>query len=189
MRRKAVTGLALALAGAGAWLLCEGIWIHAKAALAQHLIGRAWATAKSGAAPTRPWPWADTLPVARLEAPRHEIDQVVLSGLSGRNLAFGPTLMDGTAAPGAPGVTVIAGHRDTHFRFLETVEPGDPLALTGGDGKRHFYRVISAEVADGTKARLRVGDDRPHLVLVTCFPFESVEPGGPLRYVVTAVAE
>lgn len=189
MSRRAVTGLVLALLGAGLWLLVEGIWIQAKAALAQHLIGRAWAATRAGGGGARPWPWADTLPVARLEAPRHGIDQVVLAGASGRNLAFGPTRIDGTAAPGEPGVTVIAGHRDTHFRFLETLESGDPVALTGEDGRRHLYRVVSAEIADAGKARLRLGGNRPQLVLVTCYPFDAVQPGGPLRYVVTAVAE
>jgi sortase (surface protein transpeptidase) len=26
----------------------------------------------------------------------------------------------------------------------------------------------------------------PRLTLVTCYPFDAIEPGGPLRYVVTA---
>ena len=31
--------------------------------------------------------------------------------------------------------------------------------------------------------------DAPMLTLVTCYPFDAVVPGGPLRYVVTALAE
>lgn len=189
MRHRAVAGLVVLLTGAGLWLLVEGVWIHAKARLAQHLIGRAWSAVRPGDRAARPWPWADTRPVARLEAPRHGIAQIVLSGASGRNLAFGPAWLDGTAPPGLPGVTVIAGHRDTHFRFLETIAAGDPLVLTGEDGRPHRYRVVAAEVADGRTARLSLAADRPHLVLVTCYPFDAAATGGPLRYVVTAAAE
>jgi hypothetical protein len=29
-------------------------------------------------------------------------------------------------------------------------------------------------------------DDAPRLTLVTCYPFDAIQPGGPLRFVVTA---
>ncbi len=41
-------------------------------------------------APVKPWPWADTHPVARLIAPAQDADVLVLAGASGRTLAFGP---------------------------------------------------------------------------------------------------
>lgn len=31
------------------------------------------------------------------------------------------------------------------------------------------------------------GDDR--LTLITCYPFDAIVPGGPLRYVVTAISK
>ena len=41
---------------------------------------------------------------------------------------------------------------------------------------------------DARHARLAPDDGRPLLSLVTCYPFDAVAPGGPLRYVVTAAA-
>ena len=184
--RRTVAVLGLLLAGAGLWLLASAGWIHAKAALAQVLLERAWAETRDGAPAARPWPWADTHPVGRLQVPDLQVDQIVLAGASGRTLAFGPALLDGTAAPGGPGHTVLSGHRDTHFRFLKDLLPGSELRLQGPDGKWQSYRVARSEVIDVRNARLGPDDGRPALSLVTCWPFDSSIPGGPLRYVVFA---
>lgn len=85
--------LTLLLAGLlclGCWQLSEGAWIYAKAGLAQLLLQRAWSRALQGEADPKPWPWADTSPVARLRAPGSGVDMIVLSGAYGRTLAFGP---------------------------------------------------------------------------------------------------
>lgn len=188
MTRAIAGSLAVVFVGAGIYLAGESIWIHAKAAVAQYLIGAAWTERLAGAAAPRPWPWADMSPLGVLEVPARGVRQIVLSGASGRNLAFGPVHISGSSQPGAPGTTVLGGHRDTHFAFLEDLAANDRLTLTDATGTRSAYRVIALEVADArtTEVRLGTGND---LVLVTCYPFDAVEPGGPLRYVVTAVAE
>lgn len=175
---------------AGAWLLGSAGAIHGKALLAQWLIARAWAqTPEAGpvAAPARPWPWADTWPVARLAVPSLGKTQYVLHGTSGQALAFGPGLDPAGAAPGEPGVVLLAGHRDTHFAWLASVAPGDRLELTGRAGKKVVYEIVQQRVLDSRAGPLRatLADG---LVLVTCYPFEAVASGGPLRYVVEAVA-
>ena len=184
--RGAVAALGLVLVATGLWQLGSAGWIHAKAALAQVLLARAWAETLDGASMARPWPWADTHPVGRLRVPGLEVDQIVLAGANGRTLAFGPALLDGTAAPAGRGHTVLSGHRDTHFRFLKDLRPGAELRLQGTDGGWQSYRVAGAEVIDVRDARLAPGDGRPALTLVTCWPFDTPAPGGPLRYLVFA---
>lgn len=183
---------ALAAAGLlllfGGWQIGGGLWIYAKATLAQVLIKQAWANRLAGDGSDKPWPWADTAPVARLVVPARDIDQIVLAGASGRTLAFGPGHMDGTAAPGEAGLSVITGHRDTHFRFLETLAPGDELLLTDTAGVRHRYRVSDGRVIDSTTTGLSLDGTAARVALVTCYPFDAVRPGGPLRYVVFANA-
>ncbi len=59
----------------GSWQLAGGLWIDAKALLAQRLISVAWErTLIAGEAGVKPWPWADTWPVARLQVPRLQQD-------------------------------------------------------------------------------------------------------------------
>ncbi len=177
----------VALAGIGVWQLAGASTIHAKAALAQLLMERAWHQTLTGEEQVRPWSWADTWPVARLTAPEHGIDQIVLAGASGSSLAFGPGHMDGTASPGAAGNTVVGGHRDTHFRFLEDVAVGDELILQSTDGEHHRYVVEGTRVVDHRQARLIADPDGRRLTLVTCYPFDALVPGGPERYLVDAV--
>ena len=189
MKRRALHALAALLLALAAWQIGEGAWIYGKAALAQILIKRAWAAGQASGEPTHPWPWADTAPVARLSVPALEVDKIVLAGSSGRTLAFGPGFMDGTARPGEPGLGVIAGHRDTHFAFLRNLRPGQTIVLTDAAGTAHRYRVTETHIVDSRNVALRPEGGRPRLALVTCYPFDEVSPGGPLRYVVFAEAE
>ena len=181
--RRLTVGALIALAVA---LLAAGFWLPAKAELAQHLLNRAWQRTTDGDTLAKPWPWADTHPVARLTLPDSDEPLTVLAGASGRNLAFAPALLDGSAPPGAHGVTVIAGHRDTHFRRLATLALGDQLSLERPDGSVLTYEVANLDVVDSERASLRLDADESIVVLVTCYPFEAVTPGGSLRYVVTA---
>jgi len=188
-RRRQQLALAAAalLAGLGLWQLGGAALIHGKAWLAQVLLESAWqASLADGGRAVRPWPWADTYPVARLRVPALGVDQIVLAGASGRSLAFAPGHLDGTARPGAEGHSIVSGHRDTHFRFLERLAPGAMIELQRPDGLWRQYRVTESRVIDARRARLSAGDGRAALTLVTCYPFDALVPGGPLRYLVFA---
>ena len=171
------------IAVAGLWYSGQGLWIHAKAILAQQLLEQAWTRTQESGKPQAPWPWADTWPVARLRVPAHDIDLIVLAGDSGRSLAFGPGHTTGSALPGQTGSALISGHRDTHFRFLRDLAIGDVL-LVDTRGGPHRYRIDARQVID--QGHIRLDDRGEQLVLVTCYPFDALVPGGPLRYVVTA---
>ena len=187
-RRIAAGVVAVGFAVVGLWQLGDGAWIHAKAALAQVLLEDAWERTQKGEDKVRPWPWADTWPVARLRVPRLDVSVIVLEGASGRTLAFGPGHHQGTPLPGRPGNSLISAHRDTHFRFLKDLEPGDEIRVEGTAGTSRRYRVTGTAIVDRREARFPADDDRPRLTLVTCYPFDAVVPGGPLRYLVFAEA-
>lgn len=161
--------------------LGSGGWIHMKAELAQALIARAWASP----VPAKPWPWADTYPLARLQIPTLEVDQYVLAGQQGNALAFGPGHVSTSAQPGQGGTTIIAGHRDTHFSFIGELQVGDQLSLTDKGQRVYRYRVVDHFIADINQQTL---EQESGLLLVTCYPFDAINPGGPLRYVVVAQA-
>jgi sortase A len=191
-RRSVWRKLALALAALlflmGAWLLAKGASVHAKAILAQSLMERAWERTLAGEREVKPWPWADTWPVARLAVPGLKIDLYVLAGANGRAIAFGPGHMFGTALPGAEGNSVIGGHRDTHLAFLRELKPGSELAVERQDGSLRSYRVQRAQVLDEKETWVMRQDGPTRLTLITCYPFDALTAGGPLRYVVFADA-
>ena len=161
----------------------NALYIHAKASLAQLFIANAWQTSLKYSKPVKPWRWADTWPVARLISDKNNIDIYVLSGSSGSSLAFGPGHLDGTVLPGHPGASVIGGHRDTHFYFLKNIEKGDTLRVQNNAGKWLSYRVSSIEKADTRDGDLSIDDSQNKLILVTCFPFDSLISGGPMSYI------
>lgn len=170
----------------GFWQLGQGAYIPAKAWVAQELMQRAWHKTGQSNAPQAPWPWADTWPVARLSAKGGAIELIVLSGGSGRTLAFGPGHMTASVLPGQTGNSVIAGHRDTHFNFLKYLTVGESLQVETPDGRHHLYRVVDLDVVDSRRGSLLLDTDDAMLSLVTCYPFDAPDAGGPLRFVASA---
>ena len=183
---RALTVLAACLLVFGMWQIGEGSWIYAKAGLAQVLLERAWTRTLSGENHVNPWPWADTWPVARLTVPAHGIDLIVLNGAYGRTLAFGPGYAESSAYPGTAGTTILTAHRDTHFRFLKDLKKRDEIVLETTKGERRIYLVRENRVVDSNHTAIQLNERANRLVLVTCYPFDAMVPGGPLRYVVTA---
>lgn len=187
-RRSGLTaGAAALLALLGLVLLGQGLWIHAKAALAQVLLERAFAQTLETRTAAKPWPWADTWPVARIEFPRIGESVIVLAGSSGQALAFGPGHVEGTPDAGEAGIAVYAAHRDTHFAFLREVAVGDEIIVTRADGTSARFRMTGSDVVRWDRSGIDASAGGRHLALVTCWPFDA-RTTGPLRYVVEAAA-
>lgn len=179
------------------WQLAAAGWIQGKAIIAQQLLKHAWQQTvndstldRGNSASTRvpkhkPWPWADSWPVAMLQVPQQNIEQVVLAGDSGSSLAFAPGHAFASAAPNTSGLTMISGHRDTHFSFLKDLEINDLIYLQTVS-QNIAYRISDIQIVDSTEFMLPNDSAHPTLVLVTCYPFNAITSGGPLRYLVFA---
>lgn len=171
------------LALAGLTLIGQGVWIHAKAALAQVLLDRAFAQTLATGQDVKPWSWADTWPVARIDVPRLRATTVVLHGSSGQALAFGPGHVEHTPDAGENGVAVYSAHRDTHFSFLKDVVVGDVVTITRRDGQQFRYRVTGTSVVRFDAPGIDPLGPGKSVVLSTCWPLDAATQG-PLRYLV-----
>lgn len=168
--------------------LSSAALIQAKARLAPLLIEKAWEqTLRSGAPAVKPWPWADTWPVGRLRVEALDVDLLVLEGDSGNALAFGPGRALPSAELGSGGTAVIGGHRDTHFAFLQQLRKGHLLQLQLASGESLEYQVQALRIVDASQVQLPVNTAVEALLLITCYPFDALQAGGPLRYVVTVL--
>lgn len=160
-------------------------WIPIKAQIAQVLLERAFAQSLANGKPAKPWSWADTWPVARISIPRLGTSAIVLNGATSEALAFGPAHLNETPSPGNRGTSVIAAHRDTHFRFLQHVKVGDEIRVKRSDGAGFRYRVTNLRVADWNRTGIDAHSPGYNLVLSTCYPFDSIVSGTE-RYIVEA---
>jgi len=122
--------------------------------------------------------------LGRVDLARVGISTVVLEGTDERELEQAAGHIPGTALPGEDGTVGIAAHRDTYFRALRDVAPGDLVTLTTPDQVRS-YRVATVQVVDPTDTDALADGAANRLTLVTCYPFNFVG-SAPLRFVVTA---
>jgi len=166
--------------------LGHGLWIPAKATLAQVLLRSSWERTLGGASEARPWPWADTRPVARLVIERTGSDFIVLEGTNGSALAFAPGHLEHTPLPGDSGNCVISAHRDTHFAALRSLVRGDVVRVQRSDGRWFRYRVEGHRIVDEKETWITKSHRAATLTLVTCYPFDAIVPGGSQRFVISA---
>ncbi len=169
-------------------LFSKSGYMYLKAELSQVLIERAWdkAVAKGRAEEAKPWSWADTYPIAKMTFHRDHNSLYVLEGTSGEALAFGPGHYRGTALPAEQGDSVIAGHRDSHFSFLRDAKIGDIFSVENYKRTKANYQIEQIKIVDSTKEKINIQKDIDRLQLVTCYPFDAIRSGGPLRYVLYA---
>ena len=185
--RNISTAIIVALFALCLWQLSAAGWIQGKAIIAQYLLNSSWTKTRLDSVNSayKPWPWADTWPVAKLIVPRLQVEQIILAGDSGSSLAFGPGLSLASVAPNTPGTTLISGHRDTHFQFLKDIQLKDTLYLqTAVQTER--YQVYDLQIVDSKNYKVQSYTDEQALVLATCYPFDAITSGGTLRYLVFA---
>jgi sortase A len=169
----------------GVVLICQGIYMDAKAIIAQGLIAHSWQQRTAGSPPPKPWWWADTKAIAKLEVARLDKQVYIMQDDSGESLAFGPGHLTASADISQAGHVMIAGHRDSHFKFLQQLQLGDIIETTSVESTTTRYQIKRMSILDtNTEELIRYQSNR--LTLITCYPFDGFVPGGPLRYIVDA---
>lgn len=180
--------LAAAMILVGCYFLGHALYIQAKAVLAQALLERAWEITLATGKPTKAWGWADTWPLARISFPTLNESAIVLQEAGGEAMAFGPAHVAASPKPGAVGVSVIGGHRDTHFSFIKDLKVGDEIVIQTPERATVRYRMTGSTIVHADASGIATKSKARRLALVTCYPFDAVERG-PLRYVVFAEAK
>jgi sortase A len=122
--------------------------------------------------------------VARLDAPSVGLSATVIEGSTDQMLARAAGHIENTAFPGEAGNTGIAGHRDTTFRAVRNLKPGDRLRLTTANDA-FDYRIDRAFIVKPEDVYVLAPTSAPTLTLVTCYPFTFIGHA-PERYIVQA---
>lgn len=145
---------------------------------AQRLLIKQWQRTSSGEAVSQG-------PVlSRISIPRIGLDAVIVEGTNRKSLAQGPGHLLSTALPGERGNVVIAGHRDTFFRRLSELSPGDDIFIQR-NGESFHYVVSGKRVVQADDVSVVRAGRRSILTLITCFPMTYIGPA-PQRLVIEA---
>ncbi len=162
--------------------------IVSKAYLAKWLIAQSWEVTLKTGNNTKPWPWADTWPVAKIIF-ENKKSFYILAGGTGNSLAFGPGHLSNTALPGTYGTSVIGGHRDTHFKLLKEIKNSEKIHIQNSKGITTIYTVQESWIANIKSDELFINPDTDDLYLITCYPFDALASGGDERFIVKAVRQ
>ena len=184
MKRKlSILFLVFLLLGGG-YFSYQAIKIDLKAKVAQILLNHAWQQSLKNGEGAQPWPSFDGRPIFKLEIVKHQISQIVLEGTSGQSLAFGPAFHQESFLPSSNKITAISSHRDSHGEYIKNLEIGDILKLQDLDNNWHTYKIEEFLIVN-VKDAVTI-NKRNRLLLITCYPFDALLSGTPLRYIVSA---
>ncbi|HEX2089695.1 MAG TPA: class D sortase [Actinomycetota bacterium] len=127
----------------------------------------------------------DGQPLGVIRIPRIGLEALFFEGVEEETFLTGPGHLPWTALPGSEGASVLAAHRDMHFRNLKDLRAGDRVVLDL-PGRTVRYRVSGRAIADPADAWVTKPRSDPVLRLVTCWPPTLIGPA-PDRLVVSAV--
>ncbi len=122
--------------------------------------------------------------IGELEIPSLGLDAIFVQGDSPRILRRAVGHVSETALPGEEGNVVLTAHRDTFFRPLRKIRPGDAITLKTGSGDFQ-YQVESTAVVRASDVQVLQASGGRTLTLITCFPFYYVG-SAPDRFIVRA---
>ena len=114
----------------------------------------------------------------RVEAPIYE-------GTDDTTLNRGVGHINGTPLPGAPGNSGLAAHRDSYFRALKEIAPGDAIEIVTRTSIVS-YRVERTWIVAPDDVWVLDPTPVPAVTLVTCYPFYFIG-SAPQRFIVRAL--
>ena len=119
-----------------------------------------------------------------LEIPRIGVSAAVVHGDSDALLKTAIGHLPDTPLPWREGNSALAAHRDTFFRPLRDVRPGDLVRFETPSGELN-YRVTETFVVDPEDVWVLDSTGTAMLTLITCYPFNFVGEA-PQRFIVRA---
>ena len=169
------------------FMMAKPSYIFTKSVVAQLMLNHAWLQSQQSGEKQLPWQWSDSYPVAKLTDAKSQQSWIVLSGMTGRAMAFAPSWLEDSAKPNEYGNTVISAHNDSHFSGLENTNIGDVFLLEDKKGKILSYRVVTVDIVAEENASPYQFQDETMITLITCYPFEITNKHKSQRLVVQAI--
>lgn len=149
-----------------------------KALVGQYLLDDVWKKTLHSGTQTKPWASADFKVIGELKVPRLGVSRIVLNTASGEAMAWGVGQIDSIPMASNFSPIILAGHRDSHMKFMSKLRIGDQLDFQLADGSSQSYKITKSIIL--SKPEFHLIDklvDHPQLILTTCWPFNATRPG------------
>jgi len=166
-------------------LFSQGIYREGKAIVAQRLLSLAWSSYLEDGEKHKPWPWADSEPIAQLSI-AGQAPLTVLKGASVSHLAFAPAWMVSSSGFGQAGNSVVLADNDRYFKQLKDVRLNSYLTLHTYPNLQLDYQVVATKIVNEKALSVLDATDQEMLTLITSYPFASRISNSELRFVVIA---
>ncbi|EIJ43839.1 sortase (surface protein transpeptidase) [Beggiatoa alba B18LD] len=170
------------LVGFSVWQVSQQYMTYPQAWLTQGLMQTAWARTQASGRYVKPWPWAETWPLARLSIPQLNFEQIVLAKASNDTLALGH--LSSTVLPGEAGNSVISVYHRNYARYMQALKNSDELVLEAPQNGQWRYRVSAIYVVDKTDTRFLAPSMHRRLTIISCYACSNGQDN--LRHVVVA---
>ncbi|MFD2165913.1 class D sortase [Thalassotalea euphylliae] len=127
----------------------------------------------------------DKKPVGVLTIEGISINVPIFEGVSDEELDLGVGRVPGTGTLKGQGNLVIAGHRDSFFRHLGQLSPGQTIEVSTLKGQQTVYEITGHTITTPDDTAIMNDGRDDELTLVTCYPFYFVG-SAPQRYIIKA---
>lgn len=123
--------------------------------------------------------------IGLLTIPKIKSELAIVEGTDPNDLKKGVGHYKGSYFPRENGQIVLSGHRDTVFRRLGELEPGDIFEVEMANGK-FKYELTHTKIVDAEdRTIITLQNTQEELIVITCYPFRYVG-NAPQRYIIYA---
>lgn len=123
--------------------------------------------------------------IGLLTIPKIKSELAIVEGTDPNDLKKGVGHYKGSYFPGENGQIVLSGHRDTVFRRLGELKPGDIFEVQMPNGK-FKYELTNTKIVDAEdRSIITLQNTQEELIVITCYPFRYVG-NAPQRYIIYA---
>ncbi|MEN9849831.1 MAG: hypothetical protein RL368_2571 [Pseudomonadota bacterium] len=152
------------------WNSSHGKSLYSPQAWVAHgLLHTAWVRTQASGRQVKPWPWANTYPLARLSIPQLNFERVILARASEGVSSYALGHLDSSAIPGELGNSILSVHPDTDLRILQNLHVGDLLVLESLRSGLWRYKVSDIQVVEKSNMQLLTPIMNRRLTLISCY--------------------
>lgn len=176
MNRVVLRTLAYSVMAVALILLARASEVPLKALAGQFILRDVWEQTVTSGNELKPWASADFKVRGELTVPKLGLSRIVLDRDSGEAMSWGIGAV--SSDPSTTNAIILAGHRDTHMKFMAKLRIGDLVNFQASDASLKTYKIIKSMVLETPQLNVEDSfEEASQIILTTCWPFDGTQQG------------